>query len=43
VKRRLEERKGGWDGIVLDLSALPASQSLDVLEGVRGSAKQAIK
>ena len=34
VKRRLEQRKEGWNGVVLDLSALPANQVLDILEGL---------
>jgi hypothetical protein len=34
VKHRLEQRPDGWNGMVIDLSALPANQALDVLEGL---------
>ncbi len=34
VKSHLEQRKEGWNGVVLDLRALPANQALDVLNGL---------
>ena len=39
VKHRLEQRPAGWNGVVLDLSALPAPQAFDVLEGLSSRLK----
>lgn len=40
VKQRLKTRKPGWDGLVLDLSALPLSQVTGILEGIQAVEKQ---
>lgn len=34
VKRHLQQRKAGWNGVVLDLSALPVNEVTSVLEGL---------